>query len=197
MNVSFFPTKDVKSNSPKVLFHNLDCFSTKVHKRQMKQLAVYFDHRHVVHICLPSDIFPLLSVYHNLNSTPVPNRETPTVRPMEKPVPRTFASTCPGLMATPVSADRPTVAFTGPAEAEALASSALANALALRNSVEASVPALGPLASASNMLHSARARLSVVKALPGRSMVLTTAPHPGITVPLAFTTAEKQMPCFN
>lgn len=65
-------------------------------------------------------------LHHNLNSTPLPNREIPILRPKEMPVPRTLASTCVGLISTPVSADRPTVALTGPAEAEALASSALA-----------------------------------------------------------------------
>lgn len=79
----------------------------------------------------------------------------PTFRPMETPVPSTLASNCVALTSIPVSADRPTVALAGPTEAEALASSALAKALALRKSVLASAPELGPFASASNMLHSA------------------------------------------
>ncbi|KAA8591489.1 hypothetical protein FQN60_002432 [Etheostoma spectabile] len=77
-------------------------------------------------------------------------RETPIVRPKENPVPSTLASTPDGPRLPPVSNARPTVAFTGPAEAEALASSALAMALT-PTALEISAPALalGPLASAS------------------------------------------------
>lgn len=106
-------------------------------------------------------------------------------------MPRTLASTCVRPSSTPVSADRPSVAFTGPAEAEALPSSALAKALALSNSVEASAPALGPLASASKMLHSARALLSVEEVEPGRSMFSMIGATPGSCFAPPSTTAKR------
>ena len=83
--------------------------------------------------------------YH-LNSNPLPNTEKPILLgPMEPPVPRNFASTPDGPMLPPVFADRPTVAFAGPTEAEALNSSASAKALTSPHGKSpASTLALGP-----------------------------------------------------